>query len=141
MRDFIKSKQKGSIEEEVRLIELKHKKNKLYEEQLEYIKLNQKFKKYVSFSASGLIKLMLLIFIISLFPNYRIHIFIGLISYRVIKILLKDDNKILNIIKAFLSYSTLFLFFKMLELYGIWIVLLISFLISFIYNLIKNWRK
>lgn len=127
--------------EEKRLTELKNKKNKTYDEKLEYIKINEKYKKYISFSPTMLIRLVILISVLSAFPQYRLHIIIGLISIKIIKILLKGKRKILRIIKAFFTYGSLFLFFRVIRIHNIWLVLLIVFILSFVFNLIKNWRK
>ncbi|MHA1678719.1 MAG: hypothetical protein ACTSW3_08085 [Promethearchaeota archaeon] len=118
-----------------RLNELKNKPNKTVQEQLEYIELKRSGMQKFNFSATNLIKLMLFILLYQIFKNKLLLIGLGLI-YILIKNLVKTKKyffgKLLFDIE---NYLFVFIFLKLVLLFGLLKVFLLIFACSFIYNL------
>jgi len=125
------------ITEETELIELRSKKDKTYEEQVRYIELNSKYKKYISFSFTDVIKIIILSIVVSFFPKYTIFIFFALVSFGIVKILLSRTQILLNIFRLLLNYTTMFLLFRLISEMNFFLILLTLFVVSFIFNLCK----
>jgi len=141
IKDYLMDKE-SKPQETKRLSVLRQKKDKTYEEQLEYIDLNSKYKKYISFSPTSIIKLLILITLLSIFPNWRIKIILVVVLVRIMIIVFKEkENMLFKIFNACLTYALLYMFFILLAEYGFLKIILLAFSISFFYNLVKNRRK
>lgn len=127
----------SSIQEKEELIKLRNKRDKTYEEQLQFIKLNEKYKKYISFSAVGIAKMILFILILAFFPKYTTLIFAIIITYKIIRIILDKKDILLNIASTILNFSVLYLLFKLMASMHILLILLIVFIVTFVFNIVK----
>lgn len=136
LNNYIKSKVSIKSEEN-ELLELRIKKDKTYEDQLRYIELNSKYKRYISINFTDIIKLLLLVTLVSIFPQFTIWIFAIFFMFNLVKILIARTHIVLYIAQLILNYVFLFTFFRLINQYNIFIVLLISFAASFIFNITK----
>jgi len=147
---YLNYKLKKSVENKSEIAELdklKTKKNKTLEDQLRFMDLNKKHKKYFSISLSTFIKLIFLVLLITLLPKYRIYIILGIFAIRIIRIIyvnifVKHKKSIFyEILNCFLHYLLLYLFFTCIKKFNFFIIFGILIIVSFIFNFIKNSKE
>jgi len=121
-----------------RIEELKQKKNKTYEEQLEYLKLKNSGLKNINIPYSFFIKIFILITLFMLIQN-RIIIYSLLYSYSIITRLMgvkkEKAGKFLDLCTDVISITIMLIIIRMVSLTNIFVVLFGLFGTTFIFNI------
>lgn len=122
-----------------RLEELKRKKDKTAEEQLEYINLNNSVSKGININYVFFIKILVLVLLIQIFQSrlLLLGIIMGwMILTRLIK--KKGEKFFIGFAKDFSSITAMIIIFTMFKQYNFLLVFLNIFIISFTFNLIRR---